>query len=260
MKTKLCYFSASGNSLKVAKDIKDNIDGDARLISIAKATQSDIDEDCDVIGLIFPVHAWGAPKLVGDFIQKIKPANYNFAVVTHAGMPGDALKQVDKLLKLKDGNLASGFEIQMPSCYIPWQDAPKEEVQIKLFKAEQEKVKNIISIVNSATHRGLEKKITGLNWLFSGPIYKSSINNFYRLSKNFWTDGNCNNCGICAKICSFGNIVIEAKPKWENKCTACMACIQWCPKKSIQYGKSTVSKNRYTHPDIKISEMMKTNG
>lgn len=50
----------------------------------------------------------------------------------------------------------------------------------------------------------------------------------------FWTDENCNGCGICARICPIGNILMDtAKPVWQQRCEQYFACLQWCPKASL---------------------------
>lgn len=53
------------------------------------------------------------------------------------------------------------------------------------------------------------------------------------------------------------NIVMhDRKPKWEHQCESCLACMQWCPQKSIQYKKATVKRGRYHNPQINVSELI----
>ena len=37
----------------------------------------------------------------------------------------------------------------------------------------------------------------------------------------------------------------DGKPVWENACIHCMACICYCPKEAIEYGKKSVGQPRY---------------
>ena len=61
------------------------------------------------------------------------------------------------------------------------------------------------------------------------------------MDKQFRVDDKCNQCGICGKVCPSENITMqEGKPVWNHHCEQCFACLQWCPKKAIQYGKRTV--------------------
>ncbi|NLC03922.1 MAG: 4Fe-4S binding protein, partial [Tissierellia bacterium] len=76
--------------------------------------------------------------------------------------------------------------------------------------------------------------------------------------QNFWADDNCDGCSICEKVCPANDIVMEeGRPKWLNNCEQCLACMQWCPQKSIQYKKSTIKRDRYTHPEVKVGEMIR---
>ncbi|MFR6667425.1 MAG: 4Fe-4S binding protein [Thomasclavelia spiroformis] len=39
--------------------------------------------------------------------------------------------------------------------------------------------------------------------------------------------------------------LVDNKPKWNNRCTQCMACIGGCPLNAIEYKKMTQNKVRY---------------
>ena len=46
--------------------------------------------------------------------------------------------------------------------------------------------------------------------------------------------------------CPLNNIRLEnGKPVWGKNCTHCMACICYCPKEAIEYGKKSKGKPRY---------------
>ncbi|WP_242836887.1 EFR1 family ferrodoxin [Clostridium beijerinckii] len=80
------------------------------------------------------------------------------------------------------------------------------------------------------------------------PIFEIFFNN---VSKFYSTD-DCISCGKYEKVCN-SNIItlVKGKPQWSGECSQCLACIHHCPKKAIQYGKSTVKKGRYTNPYFK---------
>ncbi len=71
MKTKIFYFTGTGNSLLVAKDIANEL-GDVELISIPAVISGNINTDSPIIGIIFPVYIWGMPKMVVDFVNPKK--------------------------------------------------------------------------------------------------------------------------------------------------------------------------------------------
>jgi flavodoxin len=113
MKTHLFYFSATGNSLAVAKDIAAKLT-DAQIFSIPKVINQSIDWDVDNLGIIFPVYYLGMPRIVVDFINRIQPdrVKYIFAICTYGGLAGGTLLQTQKLLNAGGLTLNTGFTIQ----------------------------------------------------------------------------------------------------------------------------------------------------
>ncbi|MBI4982768.1 MAG: flavodoxin family protein [Candidatus Omnitrophica bacterium] len=84
MKNKLFYFSGTGNSLKVARDLADAL-GDAEIIPIPNVMAKDnMIIDSESIGIIFPVYMFGMPLIVHEFIKKLKcnKDQYIFSVST----------------------------------------------------------------------------------------------------------------------------------------------------------------------------------
>lgn len=77
--------------------------------------------------------------------------------------------------------------------------------------------------------------------------------NFAIGSNKFYATDACISCGICAKICPTGTIALseDGKPKWANTCVQCVACIHRCPVRAIEYGKISLKKGRYHHPEFK---------
>ena len=56
----------------------------------------------------------------------------------------------------------------------------------------------------------------------------------------------CIGCGQCVKRCPMNNVTLkDGKPIWGKVCTHCMACICYCPKEAIEYGKKSVGQPRY---------------
>jgi MinD superfamily P-loop ATPase len=75
---------------------------------------------------------------------------------------------------------------------------------------------------------------------------------YSRDTSKFYSTDACISCGKCEKVCN-SNIItlVKGRPQWSGECSQCLACIHHCPKKAIQYGKSTVKKGRYTNPYFK---------
>lgn len=259
MSAKIFYFSGTGNSLKVSKDIAKEL-GDTELVSIAKIMEDNrqIDLDADAVGIVFPVYAWGMPRIVGKFLNKVITDKYVFIVITSGSSSGYTILNVKKVLGEKGTKVSSAFEIHMPDNYIPMSNGSSEEKKKELFTKQQVKIKEIADIIRLKNVHQPDIKRNFKNSMLSGPISKLALKNFSKMDKSFWTNDKCNNCKVCSKICPVKNIELkDEKPIWKHNCEACMACIHWCPTEAIQFGKNSEKRNRYTHPDIELHEMLK---
>ena len=104
MNIKIFYFSGTGNSLYVAKEIKKYLK-DSEIIPIAKCMlEEEFNFDFKKIGFVFPVYYMGLPKIVEDFVKraKFRHAEYIFALATRgSSLSGGALKMLNKCLEEK---------------------------------------------------------------------------------------------------------------------------------------------------------------
>jgi ferredoxin len=258
MKTTIYYFSGTGNSLKIAKDLSERIE-ECKLEPITKYIQKkEIIATSEKVGFIFPLHYWGLPRIVYDFVEKVKldKTTYLFAVITRSGgVNGIPLIQIERILKTKSKALSSGFFIRMPNNYILDDEVTPEEEQKEWFEEANRQIRVITEVIEESkktlevditkTKRGIEK------------INKSFRDNVYENDKFFYADKNCNNCGICEIVCPVNNIIlVEDKPQWQHKCLQCLACINYCPEKSIQFGQKTLGKDRYHHPEVAVKDII----
>lgn len=258
MKTVIYYFSATGNSLKVAKDLADKL-GDTTLIAIVKVKNLELDLHADNIGIIYPVYCWGVPRMVNKFLKKLKPeqANYFFSVATYGGSAAGSLLQVKHKLKKQNIKLASGFAVNMPSNYIVMGEALVKKEQDRLFQGWDKRVDKIINVIKNQKEQKIESGSFLTNFFLSKVLYSVAVPSLAKADKSFWTSNTCNNCGICKRVCPADNIEFkDNKPIWNHKCEQCLACLQWCPNQAIQYGKKTQGRNRYTNPFVNLKEVM----
>jgi len=258
MKTAVYFYTGTGNSLWTARELAKRI-APSELISLNHRYRKQLPPcHADLFGLVFPVHIWGVPPPVLEFLHFIKtnPKSYVFAVAVNAGQVAATLIQLQKLLKTKNIHLSCGFSIDLPSNYIPWGGAISPQKQQKKIAAALEKIERMARIVRNREERAVEKGPLWHNILFS-LIYKKSLPYVGGMDKSFFTDEKCSSCGICSKICPARNILMtEVRPVWQHRCEQCFACIQWCPEEAIQYGRGTRNKKRYHHPDISLKDML----
>ncbi|MFZ5353420.1 MAG: EFR1 family ferrodoxin [Bacillota bacterium] len=275
MRTEIYYFSGTGNSLAIAKDIAEKTGGSLIPIAAIKEKKS-IASEAEVIGIVFPVYYGELPVIVKEFAEKLENLNgkYVFAVSNYGGAASVSIRQLKRIIRSNGGELSAAYGIQMPqnSFYKPKENQPL------LFSECKKKIDLIVSNISKKT-RGifytnalLELVIMPVQPVFIRPICRkaflkqtnlpaeSKLDDLIRmLDKNFVSNDKCNGCGICSKVCPADNIKIEDnKPVWLHHCETCLACYNWCPNKAIEGG--ITNDYFYRHPDIKINEIIKQKG
>jgi ferredoxin len=257
MKTVIYFYTGTGNSLWTARKLSELL-GKAELVPIALHRTGRMSTDVENVGFVFPVHIWGVPSPVIDFLKRddLDPKKYYFAIAVHAGQVAATLVQLKKILQQKSILLSSGFSICLPSNYIAWSGAESDKKQQKKFSQALDKIKWIAQTIRDQETREPEKGPLWQNILFS-VIYRGSYHRVPLMDKPFFADEKCTGCQICEKVCPAHNIEMNnGKPVWQHQCEQCFACIQWCPEEAIQYGKGTSGRRRYHHPEISLKDML----
>lgn len=257
MKNVVFYFSGTGNSLWTARITAQAL-GDCRIYPMAVARHRSEGVEADSVGLVFPVHMWGVPGLVLDFIRQldVSPNTYLYAVAVNAGQVSRTLIQLQGEARKKGLTLAAGIDIKLPSNYIPW-GGPGEEKEIsQRITAAREKIETLCRRLRQREHWPVERGPLWQRILFTG-LYKLAFKQVPVMDKKFFVDDGCNGCGICSRVCPVDNIMMEdSRPRWKGRCTQCLACIQWCPQKAIQLSSKTSGYERYHHPEILLKDVL----
>lgn len=267
-KTEIYYFSGTGNSLYVAKELQKRILG-AELIPIVSLMDKDVIKTSGkTVGFIFPVHAITIPIAVKRFLKKadLSSAEYIFAVATRGGTIFRGFNEIEKILKKKNKRLDSHFILNMgmndpkPKGY----KCPTEAELLKLELRVQEKLDSIQKIIlnkeiskekdteylidfeyNPIINSILEKLAI---WGMTVSEYIGGVNYYYHDSK-------CNGCGICEKVCLSKKIKMEdKKPVWQKDvfCYMCYACVNFCPHQAVQINDIPIVKS-YTKENERYS-------
>ncbi len=89
------------------------------------------------------------------------------------------------------------------------------------------------------------------------PTLQQNIASFNTIGKEYTVHDSCAKCGLCSAICPTQNISLkDGNIIFGENCEQCMACIQWCPQKAIDYKGKAASRKRYHHSDISSKDMM----
>ena len=262
------YFSGTGNSLHVAKELQKRIP-ETDLIPIVSLLNKDVIEtNGETIGFVFPIYLTAIPVPVKDFIKKLdlKSTKYIFALATRGGSPHRAFIDIEKILKQRGRSLDAYFTLHMGNNAL--NPNPTEEEITELESVVQGRLDSIQrTIMNKEKNREKDtpRKIFSYSTI---PLPFASV--FLRLiplltvlaehaglKHFFYSDSKCTGCGTCEKVCLSQKIeMTDKKPVWQEnvRCYMCYACINYCPAQSVQlrstwYMKADTTKmGRYSHP------------
>ena len=285
------YFSGTGNTKWAAARLAAATHED--LIPIAPYMRADdsshniaepfILKENERLGFVFPVHGWRVPKLVREFIGRMKVQReepdaagsqtlsdisgnsasagslpFTYCVCTAGDSIGltienlnQTISQNPSLQALGITEVKSSYSLIMPESYVglPFMDVDPNEKEIwKKSKSAQE-----LAVICEEIFDRKE----GVNRLVKGPIpwfFTKVVGGFFEnvliTDKRFHVEKDkCVKCGICANVCPVGDIKggHGEYPEWlhHKDCLTCFTCYHHCPHHAIEFGNQTQKKGQY---------------
>ncbi|HHU35045.1 MAG TPA: hypothetical protein GXZ49_07420 [Bacteroidetes bacterium] len=236
------YFSSTGNSLFIAEQIKAGLDGEIRYIPKFTGDLNIYDR----VIIVSPIHSFGLPVLVYDFIANMKFSGPIYIVLNHGGMEAFAPYFAYQLCEEKGLNIRSVQTVMMPEIYTLTFSQPKFLINLVLRKAPK-RLKPIIAAIRNDKEIIIPKPKRD-KWT---PKHLENRKNWHMLAGDFRITENCTDCRKCIRICPTGNIKSEnGRILFSDKCVACLSCYHRCPEKAIVYLDKR-KKDRYINPLIR---------
>ena len=243
----ILYFSGTGNSKYVAKRIADAL-GDAlvNLNDRIKSGDTSSVETGERVIIVTPTYAWRIPRVVRDWLLKteLRGAKRSWFVMTCGSEIGNADKYNRELCTEKGLSCMGTTQIVMPENYIAMFSAPQADKARQIVAQGEPSIDRAIAAIQrnqpfAPTRNNLYDRF------MSGPV-NPIFYKFFVKANAFTASSACIGCGQCVKRCPMNNVTLkDGKPSWGKNCTHCMACICYCPKEAIEYGKKSVGQPRY---------------
>ncbi|MBO4552315.1 MAG: EFR1 family ferrodoxin [Candidatus Methanomethylophilaceae archaeon] len=251
------YFSATGNCLDAANRLAGSF-GD-KVLDIVEELKGGCNyhlEEGEKVGIVSPVHFYGLPMIVEDFIGRMRfdRTPYLYLVLTYGTTPGQAMQRAERVLAKSGYGLDSKLGVKMPENYVLMFDPPNDTEAKRILGAAYDRISVFADsvrdgkAVDMTDPVGVLDRITGI---IARPMYDHG-----RGTGRFYVDTICTGCGKCVRVCPSKAIeLIDRIPTWtKSKCLRCCACINRCPFKALQFGRSTKKRGRYVNPNVDIPD------
>ena len=242
----LYWFSGTGNSLLVARAMRDEFVAAGIKVSLARIEDTDPTgiDPTHTIGLAVPVACQSTYPVVWNFIRKLPRSNETeiFLVDTLGKLSGGIVAPMGKILTAKGYKPIGAKEIIMPSNFLRKKiDDVKTQTSISSgLEVSRQFARDLIS--GNASW----KCSSSMQWL----LYRISMSKLMwwgmrKFIKMHADPDTCTKCGLCEKLCPVGNITVnDAPPVFYDKCQACQRCFAFCPTGAIHIGKKSLTQYR----------------
>lgn len=250
---KICYFTATGNCLYVAKRIG------GELLSIPQLIrQESIEITDDAVGVVCPVYAGEMPMMVREFLKKAKiRTDYFFFIYTYGSGYGEAFAHVELAAREAGLKLRYINAVIMVDNYLPIFDMqeqmdtlPQKDVEGQIEKICQDiaQRKETPVTVNAAT----KTKMAMFRNMLAKCILKKDT------AQGYTVNDTCIQCGICAKVCPANNIMVTDQVTFSDHCEVCYACLHNCPQSAIHM---KVEKNtvHFRNDQVSLQDIIEAN-
>ena len=198
------------------------------------------------VGFVFPVYAWGPPKIVLRFIHQLKldKPGYLFFVCTCGDDTGRTAQIFSSAVTRKGWQCVAGYSVTMPNTYVslPGFDVDDKDIETQKVQNAVARVRFINEEITSRAQMKQYNCHEGALPFTKSYLLRPLFNAFLMSPKPFHATEACIGCKKCEKVCPVGNITVTDRPVWGGNCTQCLACYHVCPVHAVEYGKMTGKK------------------
>lgn len=243
----ILYFSSTGNSLYIAKKVKEKLGGEILYIPKYSGDGSEFEK----IIIVTPIYSFGLPVHVFDLLERLDKSKEIVVIQNYGGMVGGADRLFYDLAKNKFGlNIKSIFKLKMPENFTLVMSPPKFYIK-SILKSADKRISKVVDAIANENYTLPKQKKT------KEKTYFKNKSNWHLIGERFSVNKKCVKCGKCVSICPAQNISLKnGKIEFGDGCVACLGCFHRCPNQAIIYrGKD--NKKRYVNPNVDESEIGK---
>lgn len=250
----ICYFTASGNCLYVARRIG------GTLLSIPQLMKQDeiVIED-EAVGIVAPVYAVEMPMMVREFMRRATiRTDYFFFIYTYGMGFAEAFTHAELAAQEKGLSIAYANSVQMVDNYLPIFD-----MQEQIATLPQKNVEGQIEAIcaDIAQRKERRVKVTAKNKAVMAMYSKTHAAKILKkdTALGYIVTDACIRCGICAQVCPADNITVtDEGVTFSDHCEVCYACLHNCPQNAIHL-KVEANTVRFRNEHVTLADIIAAN-
>ena len=253
------YFTATGNSLFVARQFSDSP------ISIPQELKKkDLSYEADEIGIVCPDYAGAIPKIVREFVQKASfKAPYMFSVITYGNLCVNVAEYWDEFCQGQGITMNYVRPLLMVDNYLPVFDMNE---QIAIDKHTDENLATILEEIGAhkdyiaPAEMGFftKDRLKGMQ----DQHFSMTADRLLQLRQD-----RCIQCMTCANVCPHKNFSLaDSGVSFVGDCEYCLACVHACPQKALTlhspregFPGERNPEARYRHPKVSLADIVRSN-
>ena len=256
------YFSGTGNSLYVAREIASALRDEARSIPQAIHDASKVYEG-ERIGIVAPLYGFDVPEMVKRFMREATfDTGYLFFVFTYGNRHGICSELACSRMASRGQEVAYTATIIMVDNWLPGFDMDRQRMEDKGIEGNLEAIVSDLRGKVRRIERATEAdRAEYAEYLELGIEYSGeALQGFLHM-----VGERCVGCGTCTRVCPAGCIALKDGRAQRDSiaglgCNGCLACIHACSAHAIEMELPEINPAaRFRNEHVGIAELMEAN-
>ncbi len=231
-------FSATGNTLRVCKLIKSELEALGAQVDMASVEEGYSSQksplDYDAFAVAYPVHGFNAPANVVEYVKNFPEGNKGYYIIKSSGEPApanrDSSHQIVGILRKKGYEMMDEFHYVMPYNMI---FRHSQDMVDMMWKRAQDAAPFDAKEIFEGGKGEIKQK---LRHKFISRLFTIEHGGMRLIGRGFKVDmEKCIKCGKCVKNCPMHNISFDGeKFTFGKSCLGCVRCSFNCPVNAIK--------------------------